>query len=149
MPLTLLPADAARLGTGLHDRPGKLGLELGLPAQDVACGGAHITAVQTQTDTADQHAYVVLAEVSVRASGAALGAVEACVDARKQRAGLNRGSQGMRLQHLLSVGHESLPSSVRADSLAPSEPGQPSTSSLSVSLYLSRSTTPTSTKPDS
>ena len=110
MPLTLLPADAARLGAGLHDRTGELRIELGLPAEDVARGGTHITAVQTQTDTADQYANVVLAEVGVRARGAALGAVEACVDARKQRAGLDRGSAGMRIQHLLSVGHDNLPS---------------------------------------
>jgi hypothetical protein len=112
MPLTLLPADAARLGAGLDDRPREFRLELSLPAQDLARGSANITAVQTQADTADQHAYVVLAEVSVGAGSAALCAVEACLDARKQRPGLDRASAGMGLQYLLSVGHDHLPSFV-------------------------------------
>jgi hypothetical protein len=130
MALTLLPADTARLSAGLDDRPGEFRLELGLPAEDVAGGGAHITAVQAQTDTANQSAYVFLAEISVRAGGTALCAVEARVDARKQRAGLDRGALGMRLQYLLSVSHNSLPSADRTDSLGPSEPGQATLTSL-------------------
>jgi hypothetical protein len=114
MPLALLPANAARLDAGLDDRPGELRLELGLPAQDLARGRAHITAVQTQADTADQRADVVLAKVCVRASSAALSAVEACVDARNQGPRFDRGSPGMRLQHLLSVGHDFLRSSLHA-----------------------------------
>jgi hypothetical protein len=112
MPLTFLPADAARLGAGLDDRPREFRLELSLPAQDLARGSANITAVQTQADTADQHAYVVLAEVSVGAGSATLRAVEACLDARKQRPGLDRASAGMGFQYLLSVGHDHLPSFV-------------------------------------
>ena len=114
MPLTLLQANAARPGAGFHDRQREFRLELRLPAQDLGRGSAHITAVQTQADTADQHAYVVLGEVSVGAGSAALRAVEACLDARKQRPGLDRASPGMRLQYLLSMGHDHLPSLVRA-----------------------------------
>ena len=110
MPLTLLSADAARLCAGLHDRARELRLELGLPAEDLARGDAHVTAVQAQPDTADQHAYVILAEISVCARGAALRAVEAGVDARKQRFDLDRASLGMCLQNLSSVGHDYLPS---------------------------------------
>jgi hypothetical protein len=82
MPLALLPTDAAGHGARLDDRPGELRLELGLPGEDLARGRAHITAVKAQADTADHGADVVLAEVCVRASSAALSAVEACVDAR-------------------------------------------------------------------
>jgi hypothetical protein len=82
MTLALLPADTAGQGTRLDDRPRELRLELGLPGEDLARGGAHITAVKAQADTADHGADVVLAEVCVRASSAALSAVEACVDAR-------------------------------------------------------------------
>jgi hypothetical protein len=124
MPLTLLPADAARLGASLHDQSREFRLELGLPAQDLARGSAHITTVQTQADAADQHAYVVLAEVSVGASSTALRAVEARLDACKQRPGLDRASPGMRLQYLLSMGHDHLPSFARADSLPLPDPGQ-------------------------
>jgi hypothetical protein len=124
MPLTLLPADAARLGAGLHDRTRECRLEMSLPAQDLAGGSAHITTVQAQADAADQHAYVVLAEVSVGAGSTALRAVEACLDARKKRPGLDRASAGMRLQYLLSMGHDHLPSFARADSLPLSDPGQ-------------------------
>ena len=111
MPLALLAADAARQDAGLDDRPGERRLELGLPAQDLPRGRAHITAVQTQADTTDHRADVVLAEVRVGASSAALSAVEARVDTRKQSRSLDRGSAGMRLQDLPSVGHVFLPSS--------------------------------------
>ncbi len=124
MPLALLPADAAGQGARLDDRPGELRLELGLPGEDLARGDAHVTAVQTQADAADQGAYIGLAEVGVRASRAALSAVKACVDTRNQGSRFDRGSLGMRLQYLLSVGHDFLPSSLQAHSLAPSRPGQ-------------------------
>lgn len=114
MPLALLPADAAGHGACLDDRPGELRLEFSLPGEDLARGGAHITAVQTQANAADQHADVVLAEVSVRASSAALSAVEACVDTRNQGSRFDCGSPRMRLQYLLSVGHDFLPSSLGA-----------------------------------
>ncbi len=119
MPLTLLRADAARVCAGLHDRPREPRLELGLPAENAARCVAHIAAVQTQADAADQHAYVVLAEISVGAGGAALAAVEASVDASELRGGLDRGSPRMRLQHLPSVGHGFSLRPFATDSLAP------------------------------
>ena len=105
VPFALLRADAASLRAGLHDGSRELRLELRLPAEDIARRSTHIAAVQTQPDAAGQHAYVVLAEISVRAGGAALRAVEARVDAGEQRGGLDRGSPRMRLQHSPSVGH--------------------------------------------
>ncbi len=109
VPLALVRAGATHLGACLHDRSREVRLEFGLPAEDLARGGAQIGAVQTQADTANHHAYVVLGEVSVDVRGAALRAVEARVDALEQRTGLDRGSPRVRLQHLLSVGHEYLP----------------------------------------
>ncbi len=111
MTLALLPADTGGQGTRLDDRPRELRLELGLPGEDLARGGANITAVKAQADTADHGADVVLAEVCVRASSAALSAVEACVDTRNQGPRFDRGSPRMRLQYLLSVSHDFLPSS--------------------------------------
>jgi hypothetical protein len=105
MPLALLGADAASLRAGLHDGSRELRIERGLPAEDIARRSAHIAAVQTQSDAADQHAYVVLAEISVRTGGAALRAVEARVDAGEQRGALDRGPPRMCLKHLPSVGH--------------------------------------------
>lgn len=122
MPLALLPADTAGQGTRLDDRPREHRLELGLPGEDLARGGAHITAVKAQADTADHGADVVLAEVCVRASSTALSAVEACVYAREQGSGFDRGSLRMRLQYLLSVGHDFLLSS-RGPTLSP-RPGR-------------------------
>jgi len=82
MPFAFLPTDAAGQGARLDDRPGELRLELGLPGEDLARGLTHITAVEAQADTADHGVDVVLAEVCIRASSAALSAVEACVDTR-------------------------------------------------------------------
>jgi len=110
MPVTLLRADAARLSASFDHRPCEFWLELGLPAEDVSGGGAHVGAVQTQTDAADHRRNVVLGEVGVCVGGAALGAVEAGLDAHNQRAGLDRRSLRMRRQQLLSVSHNSLPS---------------------------------------
>jgi hypothetical protein len=124
MPLALLPANAAREGARLHDRPRELRLEFRLPREDLARGAAHISAIQAQANAADHGAYVGLTEVGVRARGAALRAVEACVDARNQGPGFDRGSSGMCLQDLPSVGHDVLPSSLRSHSLAPPRPGQ-------------------------
>jgi hypothetical protein len=125
MPRTLLRAGVTQLGAGLHDRPRQPGLELGLPAEDLAGGGALIGAVQTQADTADHRAYVVLGQVSVRVRRAALRAVEARVDALDQGTGLDRNSPRVRLQDLLSMGHDYLPSSRSRPTLSvSSEPGQ-------------------------
>src|SRR5439155_10569774 len=115
MPLTLLRADATRLGASLHHRPCEFRLELGLPGEDVSSGDAHVAAVQAQPDAADHRRHVVLGEVSVRVGGAALGAVEAGLDARNQRAGLDRRSLRMRLKQLLSVSNNFLPSAGRTD----------------------------------
>jgi hypothetical protein len=105
VPFALLRADAASLRAGLHDGSRELRIERGLPTEDIARRSAHIAAVQTQPDAADQHAYVVLAEIGVRAGRTALRAVEARVDAGEQRGALDRGSLRMCLQHLPSVGH--------------------------------------------
>jgi hypothetical protein len=105
MPLTLLRADAARLGASFDHRPCEFRLEFGLPAEDVSGGDAHVSAVQAQPDAADHRRYVVLRKVGVRASGAALRAVEAGLDTRNQRAGFDRGSLRMRLDDLLGVSH--------------------------------------------
>lgn len=124
MPFALLPANAARQGARLDHRSRELRLELRLPREDLARGAAHVSAIQAQANAADHGAYVGLAEVGVRARGAAFRAIEACVDARDQGPGFDRGFSGMCLQDLPSVSHDVLPSSLRSHSLAPPQPGQ-------------------------
>jgi hypothetical protein len=82
MPIALFAACPANLGAGLHDGAGETRVELRLPAQDAPRSSADITAVQTEPDAADQHVDVALAQASIRASDAALSAIEARLDGR-------------------------------------------------------------------
>jgi hypothetical protein len=108
VPFTLVTACPACLGARLHNRAGELGLKFGLSAEDPACGIADVAAVEAEPDAADDRADVLLTEARVGARRAALGAIETRIDARKLRACLDRSSPWMRLQHLLSMGHDFL-----------------------------------------
>jgi hypothetical protein len=81
VPLTLVPAQSARLSARLHDHSRQLRLELRLPAYDSLCRRTDVAAVLAQADTADQDGDVVLAEIGVGAGRTALGAVGARLDA--------------------------------------------------------------------
>jgi len=109
VPLALLTARPASLGARLHDRPGKLGFELGLPTEDASRRGTEIAAVLAQANAADQHPDVVLTEARIGTGRTALRAIEAGLDAFHERTGRNSAPPWMRLQQLLCVSHHRLP----------------------------------------
>ena len=94
VPLTLVPAQSARLSARLHDRLLQLLLKLRLPGYDSLCRRADIAAVLAQADTADQGGDVVLAETGVGAGRTALGTVKARLDAGDEDPGLTAAPVG-------------------------------------------------------
>jgi hypothetical protein len=109
MALALIAASTTGLDTRLKNDASELGHELGLPAEEVAGRRTDVTAVATQRDTRNEGLDIGLAEVGIGASRAALGTVEAPVDARGQNADLDSKRPRMRHEDLLSVGHVLLP----------------------------------------
>jgi hypothetical protein len=103
--LAFIAASTASLDTSLKDQAGELGHELGLPAEDISGRRADVAAVSTQRDTRNEGLDIGLAEVGISASRAALGTVEAPVDACSQNADFHSKSPRMCLEDLLSVGH--------------------------------------------
>jgi hypothetical protein len=113
--LTLVAASPTSFDARLKSNPGELGDELGLPAEDATGRDADVTAVVTQRNARNEGFDIRLAEVGVSAGCAGLSTVEARVDAGSQRPDFHRECARMRLQNLLSVGHD--PSSLsRSDS---------------------------------
>jgi hypothetical protein len=104
--LAFTAASTTSLDTSLDDYPGELGHELGLPAEDVSGRRADVTAISTQRDTRNQRLDIGLAEVGIRASRAALGTVEARIDACSQNADFHSNRPRMCFEDLLSVGHD-------------------------------------------
>ena len=131
VPLTFIPAAPASFDAGLKSNSGQLRDELGLPTEDAAGRDADVTAVVTQRNARNEGFEIRLAKVGVSAGCAALSTVEARVDAGNQRPDLHRECTRVRLQNLLSVGHDlSSPESLRqfeavehADSSHASHPG--------------------------
>lgn len=101
--LALFSAVAARLHTRLEDRCHHRRLNLGLPTQDLAGRLADVGAIEVEADTARQLRYISLGEARVGASGAALCAGEALLDAACQRLRVGRGRR-VRSKHFLD-GH--------------------------------------------
>jgi hypothetical protein len=89
MPLALIAAALTGGHTGLQQRPGDVGVVLGLAAGHPEHGGAHVAAVQAQPDALDQLGQVLLAQVVVGVGGAGLGAVVERVDGGGQDAGVD------------------------------------------------------------
>ena len=94
VPLTLVPAQSARLSARLHDHPRQLRLKLGLPAYDPLCRRTDVGAVLAPADTADQGRDVVLTEIGVGAGRTALGTVRARLDALGECTGLHDAPVG-------------------------------------------------------
>jgi hypothetical protein len=107
VPLTLIAASPTSFDTSLKSHARDLGDELRLPTENAAGRDADLTAVVTQRDARNEGFDVGLAEVGVSAACATLSTVEARVDAGNQRPDFHRECARMRLQNLLSVGHES------------------------------------------
>ena len=106
--LAFIAASAASLDTSLKNDAREVGYELGLPAEDHSGRRTDVTAVSTERDTRNERLDIGFGEVGISASSAALGAVEAEVDACSQNAKINLKRTRMCLEDLLSVGHGSL-----------------------------------------
>jgi hypothetical protein len=106
VPFALVAAQATGFLAGLQSDAGDLGNELGLPREDATGRDADVTAVVTQRDAGNHRLDIRLAQVGVSAGGAALSAVEASVDARDQGSEGNPKCPRVRLEYLLSVGHD-------------------------------------------
>ena len=115
VPVTLVAASPTSFDAGLKGSPGELGDELGLPGEHAAGRDADVAAVVTQRDARDEGFEIGFAEVGVGAGCAGLRTVEARVDAGNQRPDVHPKCARMRLQNLLSVGHDPPPLS-RSDS---------------------------------
>src|SRR4029450_3223715 len=72
MPLALVAGALAGGRAGVQQRPGDVGVILGLGAYEPDGGGADVGAVQAQPDALDQLGHVLLAEVVVGAGGTGL-----------------------------------------------------------------------------
>ena len=106
VPLTLIATSPTSFDASLKSNSGELGDELGLPTEDATGRDADVTAVVTQCDARNEGFDIGLAEVGVSAGCAGLSTVEARVDAGNQRPDFHRECARMRLQNLLSVGHD-------------------------------------------
>jgi len=107
--LALLGTASTDLETRFDNSASKLRNELRLPAENLRGRNADVTAVQTERDAAEQHLQLGLGERGVGAGGAALGTVEAGVDTRDQRRGLDPRRSRMGLKQLPSVSQGSPP----------------------------------------
>jgi hypothetical protein len=104
--LAFVATQPTRFDASLEGSAGDLCDELRLPAEDASGRDADVTAVVTQRDAPDHRLDIGLAKVGVSTGRAALGAVEARVDAGHQRVECNAKRARMRLEDLLSVGHD-------------------------------------------
>jgi hypothetical protein len=105
VPFALLGTAATRLEACLHDRACELRRELRLPAQDLPRCEADVAAVLAQGDRTKHRQDIWVSAGGIAAGGAALRAVEARLDARHQRNGIDVNRPWIRLQHLPSVAH--------------------------------------------
>jgi hypothetical protein len=105
VPLALVAAQPASIGTCANNGCGELGHELRLSGEDPSGRRANVTATQTERGAREELLDVRLGNVRIGARGAALGAVEAGVDAGGQDSDVHLGPAPVGLQHLLGVGH--------------------------------------------
>ena len=103
VPLALLGTRPAGLETRLNGGASKLRHELRLSTKHSPCRNADVAAVQTQHDAAQKHLHLRLSHAGVSATGAALRAVEARLDARDQRLRFDLRRSRMSLEHLSRV----------------------------------------------
>jgi len=106
--LAFIAASTASLDTSLKNYASEVGHELGLPAEDRSGRRTDVAAVSTERDTRNERLDIGFGEVGISTSRAALGAVEAAVDACSQNAKINSKRPRMCLEDLLSMGHGSL-----------------------------------------
>jgi hypothetical protein len=115
VPLALVTAQPASNRTCSNDNCNELGHERRLSGKDVSGRDADVTAVQAERGAHKERVDIRLGKVGVCAGSAALGALEARVDASDQNAGVKLRLEPVSLQNLLGVGH--MPSFLVASSL--------------------------------
>jgi hypothetical protein len=101
----LIAAALADGHAGLQQRPGDVGVVVGLAADDPRGGGADIDAVQAQPDARDHLGHVRLTEVSGVVGVAGLDAVAERVDGSGQHVGVDVERARIGVQHLPGVAH--------------------------------------------
>jgi hypothetical protein len=97
VPLALGPTDLTGRHAGLELGPQQAPIRLGLPGDQPAGRITDVGAVQVQPNAANQHLELRLAETGVSAGGAALGTIEASLNALRQRSGVDPGRARMGL----------------------------------------------------
>ena len=103
--LALVAAELATLSARLEERSTQRRLEGGLAGQEFSSRGADVSAVEIETNTADQGRHLLLTETGVSAGGTGLSTVKAGADALDQCIDVNRRFLRSRLCHWLCVRH--------------------------------------------
>ena len=100
VPFALVSAGTAGCGAGLDGRTHDAEFGLRLARHHAAGGGAEIGAVETQANAPDHVSDVILRETRVSAGSARRGAVDAVLNAAKQRLAIDAGWVWMRRDDL-------------------------------------------------
>src|SRR5258708_1724291 len=106
MPLALLAGALAARDAGFEQRPGDIGVVLGLTACHPGGRAADVGAIQAQADALDQFADVGLAQVIVSIGGAGLRAVCQRVDGAREYPGIDVEGARVAVQQLACVAHD-------------------------------------------
>ena len=107
----------------LKQRPGDVGVVLGLPAYDLRGGRADVCAVKAQPDALDQLRYFRFAQVIIGVGGASLSAVGERVDRIGEHLGVDVEGARLAVQQLACVAHGPPYSSGAAPSYPPAVGG--------------------------
>jgi hypothetical protein len=102
--LAFLATDAAGRRAGFDRCTEEAEIGCGLARDDAAGRVADVGTVEVEPNAADQLLHVFLTEAGVGAARARSGTVETLVDTTQERAALEAGRLGMRVDHL-SNGH--------------------------------------------
>ena len=102
VPVTLVATGATGRRTGFDRCPENADIGRGLAGEDAARSVAGISAIEVETNAADQLLHPFLGETGVGAAGAGGGTVEALVDTAHERVAINARRLRMRPDHFLN-----------------------------------------------
>lgn len=103
--LTLLAAYHARLPTRLQLRLRCLRVVVGLPGENAPGRVADVGAIEAQPDAPAKLDHVFLGEAGIGAGGTGLRALDACLDASRQKLSINLSRQRVGFQNPLCIAH--------------------------------------------